>query len=160
VLISDRVVVVAVDIDLGVVCFVDDYGQGLPLLYLWWCSNSCSLLPTNFRAMVLCSVLGCLFMVYAKDCEVIRSWRVIFVHSRRVLRKPYFVCVFVGPVTTCMLYLVKGGESVLCYCLMMLLVIFFHSLPWIASYCLMCIRISRWNPYMLFDSVISSSRMS
>jgi hypothetical protein len=54
---------------------------------------------------------------------------------------------------------VEGGESIFWYCLMMWLVIFFHSLPWITSYCLMCLHSSRWNPSMMLDSVISGLRM-
>jgi hypothetical protein len=54
---------------------------------------------------------------------------------------------------------VGGGGSILWYCLMMWLVILFHSLSWIASYCLMCLCSSLWKPYMLLDSVISSLRM-
>jgi hypothetical protein len=144
------------------VCFVvDESGQGFDfavslvvLKGLLSIDHLCSCICIVFSSWLLfVSGLGQRF-------RVTRSWHVMFVHSRRVHIQSYFVCSFVGTVTTCMLNPVwKGGESILWYCLMMLLVIFFHSLPWIALYCLMCLRSSHWNPYMLFDSVISRFRM-
>jgi hypothetical protein len=84
----------------------------------------------------------------------------VLVHWRIVHSHPYFVCVFCW---TCyddhVESHVEGGESIFWYCLMIWLVIFFHSLSWIASYFLMCLHSSRWNPSMLLDPVISSLRM-
>jgi hypothetical protein len=49
----------------------------------------------------------------------------------------------------------NGWESIFWYCLMIWLVIFFHSLPEIASYCFMCRRISLVKLSMLFDYALN-----
>jgi hypothetical protein len=46
--------------------------------------------------------------------RVMRSWRVLLVHSRSIQSHPYLVYVGDGPVTTSMLNpVLNGGESIL-----------------------------------------------
>jgi hypothetical protein len=102
-LISNRSTAVAVEIDLGVVCFVNESGHGftfavslvvfqefLSIAHLFSCIG---IVLSSW--LLLVSGLG-------QRLGVIRSWCVMFVHSRRVHSQPYFVCAFGGPVTTCM----------------------------------------------------------
>jgi hypothetical protein len=156
----DQSAVVAVDIDLGVVSFVDESVQGFvfdvvvldfhELPYVPHCFSFIGIVFNSW--LVVVSGLG-------HRLWVMRSRCVLLVHLRRVHTQPYFVYVFVGPIATSILNpMLRGGESIFWYCLMIWLVIFFHLLPWIASYCLMCLRSSLWNPSILLDSVILSLR--
>jgi hypothetical protein len=160
-MILDQSDVAVVDIDLGVVCFVDESGQGFTFVVFFVVFHELLYMPHCLSCIgIVFNSWLVFFYGLGQRFQVIRSWHVMLVHSRRVHSHPYFVCDFSGPVTTSMLNpVLRGGESIFLYFLMIRLVIFFHSLPLITSYCLICLRSSHWNPSMLLDSVISSLRM-
>jgi hypothetical protein len=114
---SDRSAVVTVEIDLGVVCFVDESGHCLAF-------DVSLVVPQELLSVAnLFSCIGIMlsswllfFSGLGQRLRVIRSWRVMFVHSRRVHSQPYCVCTFDGLDTTFMLKPIwNGAESILWY---------------------------------------------
>jgi hypothetical protein len=108
----DRYAVAAVDIDLGVVCFGEESGQGFVFAVFLLVFHE---LPSVPHCL---SCIGIVFnswlvVVYGLDqrLRVMGSWCVVLVHLRRVHSHPYFVCGFAGPITTSMLNPVLKGVS-------------------------------------------------
>jgi hypothetical protein len=113
--------VVAFEIDLGVVCLVDASCR---------CFAFASLLVFTHEFLSIALLFSCMgillspWLLFVSGLghrfRVIRSWRVLLVHLRRVHSQPYFVCSGVGPVTIFMLKTVWiGAEWILWYWRMM-----------------------------------------
>jgi hypothetical protein len=119
-LILDRSAVAAVDIDLGVVCFADESIQGFTFAVFLLVFHEVLYVPHCVSCIGI--VLKSWLMVVSGLSQRFRlmpSWGGVLVHSRRVHIHPYFFCCFAGPITMSTLNpVLKGGESILWYCLM------------------------------------------
>jgi hypothetical protein len=109
-----RSVVAAVDIDLGVVSFVDESAHVFDFSVVPWGFHELTSVPHCLSCIGI--VFNSLLVVISglgQRFRVMRSWRVLLVHSRRTQSHLYLVCVGYGPVTTSMLNpVLKGGESI------------------------------------------------
>jgi hypothetical protein len=105
-----RSVVAAVDIDIGVVSFVEESAHVFDFAVVPWDFH-------EFTSAPYClSCIGIVFnswlvVIYGlgQGLRVMRSWRVLLVHSRRIQSHPYLVSVVDGPCTTIMLNPVLNG---------------------------------------------------
>jgi hypothetical protein len=122
----DRSAVVAIETDLGVVCFADESGHCLTFAVSLVVTQELLSVAHLFSWIDIMLNSWLLFVSgLGQRLQVIKSWRVLFVHLRTVHNQPYFVCTFVGPNTTFMLKPIwNGAESILWYWWMMRLVIF------------------------------------
>jgi hypothetical protein len=109
----DRWAIVAVEIDLGVVCFVDESGHCLAFAVFLVLPQELLSVAHLFSCMVI--VLSSWLLFVSGEGQILRviiSWCVLFVHSRRVHSQLYFACTFVGPETNFMLKPIwNGAES-------------------------------------------------
>jgi hypothetical protein len=113
-LMVDRSIVAAVDIDLGVVSFVEKSAHVFVFAVVPWEFHelrsvphflSCIGIVFNYWLVVI-SGLG-------QRLRVIRSRRVLLVHLRRMQSHPYLMSVVDGPRTMIMLNpVLNGGESI------------------------------------------------
>jgi hypothetical protein len=107
-------VVAAVDIDLGVVSFVEESAHVFDFAVVPWDFHELTSLPhcLSCIGIVFNSWLVVISGLGQRLC-VIRSLRVLLVHSRRMQSHPYLVSVVDGPCTTIMLNpVLNEGEPI------------------------------------------------
>jgi hypothetical protein len=85
----DRSAVVDVEIDIGVVCFVDESGHGFAFAIFLLGTREFLSVAHLFSCMGIVLISWLLFVSgVGQRLRVIRLWRVLFVHLRRVHSQP------------------------------------------------------------------------
>jgi hypothetical protein len=113
-LMVDQSIVAAVDIDLGVVSFVEESAHIFDFAVVPWDFRELRSVPHCFSCICIMfnSYLVVIFGL-GQRFHVMRSCRALLVHSRRMQIHPYLVSVVDGPRTMIMFNpVLNGGESI------------------------------------------------